>query len=165
MRPALVLVACLGSLGACADDSESPLLPPDGADAGSFSIRVTNVGVECSAENSCQGAASTCMLVSSTNTQYPAGYCTATCESSVQCGPGAVCPVGESLAQDPNFAVKEIWPKICFRRCDANAPVSGCRTGYVCRSLAAAYLLSPGNTPPAMHEPVCIPIPRLPQRS
>lgn len=159
MRPVLVLVACLGFVTACADDGEPGDMPVEEVDGGSFSIRVTNVGVECSMENACQGMASTCMLVSSTNTRYPGGYCTAVCEASAQCGPGAVCPVGESLLQDPNFAVKEIWPKSCFRRCTKDVPETGCRAGYVCRSLTEAYGLTPGNTPPAMQEAVCIPVP------
>lgn len=148
-------MALLGC-GEDGDDGEEPLLPPI-ADGGIFSIRVANVGMACSPENACQGAESTCMTVSSTNTRYPGGYCTATCESSAHCGPGAVCPVGDAARDDPTYTIKDIWPKSCFRSCQRDVPDT-CRSGYVCRSLADAYgLRSPA--PSAMQAAVCIPVP------
>jgi hypothetical protein len=160
-----LLLSCAGLVSAIAfsacedgtDDGEPPMAPPIEADAGSFSIRVTNVGFPCSAENACQGTASICMTVSSTNTRYPGGYCTATCDASVHCGPGAVCPVGDAVGEDPSFTIKDVWPKTCFRSCQPSVP-DGCRSGYVCRSLVDAYGLR-GPTPSAMQTAVCIPIP------
>ena len=162
MQRALLFIA--GSLGLAACGDTDPALPVGdpghGADAGAFSIQVTNVGTACSGDAGCDGPGAHCMAVSSTNTKYPDGYCTADCAATEECGPGAVCPVGDAIAADPGFAPSATWPHTCYRRCsvDGSAP-GGCRSGYVCRSLSDAYGMKE-PIPAPMRETICIPVPR-----
>ena len=160
MQRALNFIATMGLvLAACGDDPALPVSEP-GLDAGAFSIQVTNVGNQCGDDAGCDGPGAHCMNVSSTNTRYPDGYCTADCEVTAECGPGAVCPVGEAIASDPSFQPPATWPHTCYRRCSVDgAALGGCRSGYVCRSLAEAYGMK-DPVPAPMRETICIPVPR-----
>lgn len=167
MRRVLIFaVAAFASVGVvgCGDDAD-PALPPVmdpglAPDAGAFSIQVTNVGTACSADAGCQGPGARCMNVSSTGTRYPDGYCTASCAASEECGPGALCPVGDAVTLDPQFEARSTWPRTCYRRCSVDgAMFGGCRSGYVCRSLSDAYRLD-ATAPAPMRETICIPVPR-----
>lgn len=168
-RVLIFAVAATVGVGAagCGDDDAGAATPPAvspgfNADAGALSIQVTNVGTLCSADEGCTGPGARCMQVSSTGTRYPDGYCTASCEASEECGPGALCPVGDALSRDPQFEARQTWPHTCYRRCSVDGSAfGGCRSGYVCRSLAEAYRLD-GEVPAPMRETICIPVPRSP---
>lgn len=54
------------------------------------------------------------------------GYCTRTCATSGDCGPGGTCGL------DPRDALGNT--RICFKGCGPAGTAGGCRTGYVCEA-------------------------------
>lgn len=158
MKRTLVVAVVALAVGACADE-DAATETREGVraaqpDAPPVSPRVTNVGAACERKHGCQGEEPECMTRSSTYAIYGGGYCTASCASDLQCGPGGLCPVGEAeqLAPDYDFTIS--WPRRCFRSCTPG-PESGCRSGYRCLSLAHAYQRP--SAPAPMQRPVCIP--------
>ncbi|MDB4971752.1 MAG: hypothetical protein JWN48_93 [Myxococcaceae bacterium] len=137
------------SRGAEGDAGASPM-----GDAGTR-IKVTNVGDPClTRDHGCQGEQAQCLEISLSGAFYAAGYCTADCKSSFECGPNAECPVGESELLAPDYDFRSTWARKCFKSCTPDVPDS-CRYGYACKSLAVAY--DAPDAPAPLHRNVCIP--------
>ena len=167
-RLALAFFSLLTCVSACANDDDAPNAAQNrgvesnstevirNLDAGPFvpTIKVTDVGAACVTPFDCRGPAAQCLEISLSGAYYAGGYCTAECKSSVECGPGAECPVGESELLAPTYSFLSTWARKCFKSCsptEANA----CRFGYTCKSLADAYQAS--DAPAPLHHTVCIP--------
>ncbi len=150
---AIALVLSCGDDGVqrAMDPVDEPSLPPDAAVLPS--IKVSNAGAACTASQGCQGELPECLITSPAGTFYPGGYCTADCKSSMECGPGAACPVGDAELADPDYPFTSTWARKCFKSCTLGK--NECRLGYQCESLADAYRAP--DAPAAMHDTVCVP--------
>jgi hypothetical protein len=159
MKRLLVSAALATAIHGCGDDvqgetrSDTDLIRESDASVAP-AIEVTNVGEACSHEQPCGGSAAECLTRSSTTTTYVGGYCTASCTTSLECGPGGVCPVAEAERANPAYDLVESWPRKCFKSCTPG-PTSGCRADYHCISLAEAYRRP--NAPAPMQQPICVP--------
>lgn len=166
----LALAACLlvGGAAGCSDDGD-PLSEAQsrgvesnstevigGLDAGPVAptVKVTNVGATCLTALDCHGPSAQCLEISLSGAFYAGGYCTAECKSSVECGPGAECPVGESELINATYPFRSTWARKCFKSCSPGDP-NACRLGFTCKSLADAYEAS--DAPAPLHNTVCIP--------
>jgi hypothetical protein len=160
MSKLLCLLVLAHALLGCGEDpvegETEPIAEPSGAlDASALPrIKVTNAGEPCAGDQGCFGDLSQCLEESAAGTTYPGGYCTADCERSEECGPGAACPIGEAEAAEPKYAFTSTWARKCFKVCIPGSN-DGCRPGYECESLADAYRAI--DAPEPMRQTVCIP--------
>lgn len=159
-RSPALSTACLIALAACGDGDELP--PRDAPDAaasltdggvadastGPTGPQVENAGAACTRDDECRGADATCLTaigLPPLGVSLPAGYCTASCESSDDCGSGGGCPVGDLLNGPPfsellaDPALKELvrgilpLTSMCWDRCGPFG-LDPCRPGYVCQA-------------------------------
>lgn len=145
---------------ACGDDSDDPKPTPDAGgtpDSGAPAYvpvpnRVTNAGVACTAPSSgCEGGeGKTCLTTVSlagTNTTYPGGYCSATCQANIECGTGSECPVGESLKMSPfplPAGASGFVPSNCYKTCTTDADCRGSEK-YRCSTIVSAITSAGGG--------------------
>lgn len=143
-RRSCVLSVVLVSILGCGEDNNAASESMERADAAvaggetqTPQSAVDNPGAACSGERGCQGPSARCLAdlkVISGDVAFPGGYCSASCESSADCGPQAACPVVEIRAQlqgSPLASAFANLPAKCLKRCSDDG---SCRQaeGYRC---------------------------------
>jgi hypothetical protein len=109
--------------------------------------QVTNAGEGCTSKANCTGMNPTCTTSISIVVQsitFPAGYCSATCKTNLECGSSGECPIGVSLSTAPSFPgldLSTFIPSNCYKRCTTD---SDCRTGEKYRCTTILDALSSG---------------------
>lgn len=165
MKTLLILLALAGlGTAACGDDSgndgpakkdasisvrDDAAIARADADAAARpqQIDTDKVGAACTASTAktdCTGVGATCLTTSMLG-DYPAGYCSATCEASAECGPNGGCPIADLLSGFGGLGNLGGFGGLgglgggggatCYKKCTTK---SDCRTGYDCASLTSA---------------------------
>ncbi|MDB4989525.1 MAG: hypothetical protein JWN04_4703 [Myxococcaceae bacterium] len=167
MKKLLILAALAGfGASACGDDSgdkatevlkDAGLIRDGAVTVRPQQIDTGKVGLACTTANAattCTGVAGMCLTTEGTapNTfTFPAGYCSASCQTTAECGANAGCPVAEVLAGLPAAFATIVTPQLlstfipsnCFAKCATSAD---CRGDYTCASIGS---LGGGQVPPA----------------
>ena len=144
---------CSGVLAAgCGDDDDLRAPVDAGSDASQDagrdarapgSVQIDNPGAACADDPAaCRGPGATCQRSfgqAPLTIDLPGGYCTASCTSSVACGSGGGCPLGDLSAEVPGLGdiITSMVPlaSTCWDKCSRVGASDPCRQGYVCRSI------------------------------
>jgi len=155
MKRLLILLALagLGTAGGCGkeddDDNRRSVdagLPDGATGAGDGStaradgavplaVKINEVGAACTADSSCSPAGAKC-ATSVGDTALQAGYCTATCSASAECGGSGGCPIGDvTSGLGIMFDISAFLPipSYCWKKCAPSDP-NACREGYSCKA-------------------------------
>jgi len=182
MKRFLMVLALAGAMVGCGDDDDDDSPAKDaGPEAGpvdagmdaardsavpdaAVAVKVTNAGALCTAASACTPTGATCDTMSQFGVAS-AGFCSATCTKSAECGTNGDCPVGELVNGSFGAAFKMGgFPNVnvgqCYAKCTAVGSQSTCQAGFVCSNLKTAFGL-PATADVAgevITRPVCIPM-------